>query len=434
MAYFNHAYRQTYVVGSGDLITGEGTASSALQAGKLAILDAATYASVAQPATSADHLGSSSTPGTATNGLLTTGYLISQGNHNLTGTNSAGSPGAGDDVIGNGSTSTGPTVYPPSVNFHGGYAESYKSKIIVPKYLTALYKDGNVCGTVDTGVIEIQIPDTCYECDGSTSLRNQLRLDFRGNAVLRYLNRFAYSTYYIKDCCANMAPGNFLTGAAVASEFASQINSDPIVNPFVTATAVAGSSGNNILRLTLGYTATFFDNCSFDTRDNVDTEPLIMKASVLDEDGDVCVDTCLTGAASAGGAQAAMPVDGITVDLLKKETTGENVLRDLILDRRYSQDGGHNQGNRDSARFREIEKGTNILAAVDRKAYYKRYMIQHTVPRFNNPTGVFDNDQYIYNIYFDCDDSSGQSAFEKFLDGFNNEALAAGRNIGITTL
>tara|TARA_R100001440_G_scaffold18817_2_gene31867 strand:- start:58831 stop:60135 length:1305 start_codon:yes stop_codon:yes gene_type:complete len=434
MAYFNHAYRQTYVVSSGDLIEGEGTASSALQAGKLAILDAATYASVAKPATSATHLGSSSTAGTTSNGLLTTGYLIGQGNHNLTGTNSAASPGAGDDVIGNGSTSTTPAAYPPAVNFHGGYAESYKSKIIVPKYLTALYKDGNVCGTVDTGVIEIQVPDTCFECNGSTSLRNQLRLDFKGNAVLRYLNRFAYSTYYIKDCCANMDPGNFLTGAAVAAEFANQINADPIVNPFVTASVTAGTSGNNILRLTLGYTATFFDNCSFDTRDNVDTEPLIMKATVLDEDGDVCVDTCLTGAASSGGAQAAMPAEGITVDLLKRETTGENVLRDLILDRRYSQDGGHNQGNRDSARFREIEKGTNILGAVDRTAFYKRYMIQHTVPRFNNPTGVFDNDQYIYNIYFDCADSAGQTAFELFLDGFNNEALASGRNIGITTL
>ena len=438
MAYFNHAYRQTYVVGTGDLIQTKDTASSALEAGKLAILDAATYKSVAKPATSATHLGSSGTAGTTSNGLLTTGYLIGQGNHNLTtnaaGTaGTAGAPNPGDDVIGNGSTSTG-SAYPPSVNFHGGYAESYKSKIIVPKYLTALYKDGNVCGSVDTGVIDIQIPDTCFECDGSTSLRNQLRLDFRGNAVLRYLNRFAYSTYYIKDCCANMAPGNFLTGAAVALEFKNQINADPIVNPFVTASVTTGTSGNNILRLTLGYTATFFDNCSFDTRDNVDTEPLIMKASVLDEDGDVCVDTCMTGAASSGGAQAAIPKEGITVDLLKKETTGENVLRDLILDRRYSQDGGHNQGNRDSARFREIEKGTNILAAVDRKAYYKRYMIQHTVPRFNNPTGVFDNDQYIYNIYFDCDDSSGQSAFEKFLDGFNNEALAAGRNIGITTL
>ena len=82
-----------------------------------------------------------------------------------------------------------------------------------------------------------------------------------------------------------------------------------------------------------------------------------MKASVLDEDGDVCVDTCMTGAASSGGAQAAIPKEGITVDLLKKETTGENVLRDLILDE-DTQDGGHNQGNRD---LQDLEKLKRVL-------------------------------------------------------------------------
>ena len=99
----------------------------------------------------------------------------------------------------------------------------------------------------------------------------------------------------------------------------------------------------------------------------------------------------------------ARPVFAATTNFSR--ISGENVLRDLILDRRYSQDGGHNQGNRDSARFREIEKGTNILGAVDRTKFYKRYMIQHTVPRFNNPTGTFDNDQYVYEIFIKSTDT-----------------------------
>ena len=121
---------------------------------------------------------------------------------------------------------------------------------------------------------------------------------------------------------------------------------------------------------------------------------------------------------------------------MKAEKTGETVLRDLILDRRYSQDGGHNQGNRDSARFRQIEKGDNILGAVDRKATYRNYKIQHTVPRYNNPTGVFDNDQYLYEIHIPCATASDTlyTNLGKFMAGLKVEAQAAGRFIDVISL
>ena len=438
MAYFNHAYRQTWVPSS--LVIAKGTATSALKKGELAFIDAATYKSVNIPSGAGIGLGTSAangttavvggtgtTPNIASNMGMpsTSGYILAQGNFNLSGTNTAASPGAGEDTIGTGSTGS-------DFPMHGGYAESYKSKIIIPKFITGLYRDDNICGTVAAAVVQVEVGDECIKCDGSTSLGNQLRLDFKGNAVLRYLNRFAYSTYYVKECCT----GN-VTGAAVVAELVKQINDDPIVSPFVTATAVTGSSGDNILQLTVGYTATFFDNCSFDTRDNVDTEPLTMKVGMLDEDGNACVDSCFTQRTGTSGTFAAFP-DSSTVEvvLMKEEKTGENVLRDLILDRRYSQDGGHNQGNRDSARFREIEKGDNILAAVDRTTTYRNYKIQHTVPRYNNPTGVFDNDQYLYEIHIPC--ATGSDALYanlgKFVGGLAVEAQAAGRFVPVTTL
>ena len=49
-------------------------------------------------------------------------------------------------------------------------------------------------------------------------------------------------------------------------------------------------------------------------------------------------------------------------------------------------------------RIREITNGTDVYDAVDRTAFYTRYYIQHSVPRFNNPTGTFDNDQYLLEI------------------------------------
>jgi len=35
---------------------------------------------------------------------------------------------------------------------------------------------------------------------------------------------------------------------------------------------------------------------------------------------------------------------------------------------------------------------------VDRTVLYDRTMIMHSVPRFNNPSGTFDNDQYIVEV------------------------------------
>ena len=80
-----------------------------------------------------------------------------------------------------------------------------------------------------------------------------------------------------------------------------------------------------------------------------------------------------------------------------QQTQGEEVIRELIMSERYRQ-SPYNQGNRDSARIREIELSDELLAAVDRTATYRGYYILHSVPRINNPTGVFDNDQYLYKI------------------------------------
>jgi hypothetical protein len=35
---------------------------------------------------------------------------------------------------------------------------------------------------------------------------------------------------------------------------------------------------------------------------------------------------------------------------------------------------------------------------IDRNARYHRYYLLHNVPRFNNPTGVFDNDRYMLEV------------------------------------
>ena len=73
---------------------------------------------------------------------------------------------------------------------------------------------------------------------------------------------------------------------------------------------------------------------------------------------------------------------------------GEQVVRDLILSESYLQ----NFFASNDFRVREITQGYDILNSVNRNALYTRYFLLHSVPRFNNPTGVFDNDRYMLEI------------------------------------
>lgn len=164
------------------------------------------------------------------------------------------------------------------------------------------------------------------------------------------------------------------------------------------------------------YVDTKFGNCSFDTRDHFNAEPVVIIASILDETGNPCND-CGEATNTPGQMQ---------------QTQGESVIRDLILSESYRQ-SPFNQGNTDSARIREIEMSDELLAAVDRNVTYKAYYIQHTVPRFNNPSGVFDNDQYVYQIYVKCSDTTANTNVLALVNKMVALANAAGNNIALET-
>ena len=164
------------------------------------------------------------------------------------------------------------------------------------------------------------------------------------------------------------------------------------------------------------YVDTTFGNCSFDTRDHYNAEPVEIILSQLDETGNPCND-CGVEARTPGSMQ---------------QTQGEEVIRELIMSERYRQ-SPYNQGNRDSARIREIEMSDELLAAVDRTATYKAYYVQHSVPRFNNPSGVFDNDQYVYKIYVKCSDAAAQAEALALLNALSAWATSTGNFVPVET-
>jgi hypothetical protein len=175
-----------------------------------------------------------------------------------------------------------------------------------------------------------------------------------------------------------------LSKAATAS---TNVNA-AIFDPAVSATYVPATSSlaavNSHMDIIAAYVDTTFGNCTFTPTDFYNLEPLFIYASVVDESGEPCKVECLTVSES----QTPVQVSGL----------GETVLRELILDGRYLQNAYPDSSRVEHLRMREIEADP-ALATVNRAALYDQVLILHNVPRFNNPTSTFDNDQYLIVVH-----------------------------------
>ena len=484
MAYFNHAFCKSFLVGSVDA-AGD-TLTSALTAGQLGLVSDSDWKTEAVDGTVLTLAGD----------LL---YLV-QGSYRT------------NDILGGNST-------------HGGYKESVKSKGINPKYVTRIWKAEHAAATVSYASVEVG--SKCHPCGENL----MLRLDVKGSPALRFLNRNAYtigdsmgdaSTSNVPGLCC-VAGQTYLDPALALAKMGRMMLEDPITKDFIaesqnvtgitlgsitgtgysTATNVpttggsgtgltvnitasgdvsavtvadpgqgyingeevtivqgGGASDNETATLTVedahgiivntngtrvvysiaevldgtyvastdpvgdsvsakltfkgAYVSTEFASSSFDTRDFYGKEPVQLRLSMIDETGEPCND-CGTVTHVPG----TMP-----------QTTGDQVVRSLLLSERYMQNPVH-QGNTDFARMREIEGSQAIIDAVgtDRTALFDVYYVQHSVPRFNNPTSTFDNDQYVYEIFVSKDDTAVQAALENLLDSLRLTANAAGANL-----
>jgi len=401
MAYFNHAFNKTFVASSVEKAAGVST--GALAAGELALVDGGDWQSVV--------VGGAGAPAITAGDLA---YVV-QGSF------------YSKDSIGNN----------PG---HGGYQESVKSKGINPRYITRLWSAD--CLTASQATAKLCLASDCAPC-GKTQF---MRVDVKGSPALRFLNHNAYAIGDSANVCC-VDGQEFIDPALVAATMADMVLSDPLIKPFVAekngggvdvtvttggvattstftiaqvldGTYVASTDPNGVDKVSVcvnfvgAYVDTTFGNCSFDTRDHYNAEPVEIILSLLDETGNPCND-CGTAERTPGQMQ---------------QTQGEEVIRELILSERYRQ-SPFNQGNADSSRIREIEMSSELLAAVDRTSTYKAYYIQHSVPRFNNPSGVFDNDQYVYKIYVKCSDTETQASVVELMTDLKEWAAESGNNI-----
>jgi hypothetical protein len=138
------------------------------------------------------------------------------------------------------------------------------------------------------------------------------------------------------------------------------------------------------------YFDTHFNDCTFYPNDSTIAfmEPIKIYGSEVDLNGDPCTyqGLCMY--------QHCAPV--------QREGSGESIIRDLIMTEAYMQQPVYTGMD---LRIREITQGNDVFNAINRgvNSLYDRYFIQHNVPRFNNPTSTFDNDQYLLEIVTESD-------------------------------
>lgn len=264
-----------------------------------------------------------------------------------------------------------------------------------------------------------------------------LRVDIKGSPALRYLNHNAYlnlSAY--TGCCDPSDPTPVATDSTlVMIQWAQQLVDDARMNPFVfpvvydetgatwfPPNSTIDPDGNPILpsqwwsayvssghttdacaglRLFGAYVETKFGNCSFQLTDFYEKEPVKILASLVDLNGDPCVFEGICVYTECPGLQGM--------------GFGETVVRDLIKAESYLQNFFATD-----IRIREITQGDDILNVVNRNSLYTRYYLLHSVPRYNNPSGVFDNDQYMLEIITSGTNASLETYVETWLGNCSN--------------
>jgi hypothetical protein len=159
------------------------------------------------------------------------------------------------------------------------------------------------------------------------------------------------------------------------------------------------------LIITGGYIDTRFQDCTFYPNDSIIAfmEPVKIYASEVDLGGDPC-----TFSGLCNNTQC-LPMQG--------SGFGENVIRDLIMTEGYMQQPFYTGTD---LRIREITNGDDVYNVINRTSQYTRYYIQHNVPRFNNPTSTFDNDQYLLEIVTDGTIGGFEDFVLQWLDNAGN--------------
>jgi hypothetical protein len=277
----------------------------------------------------------------------------------------------------------------------------------VPMFATAALAVAGLSGaiaTYTTNALQTATNNTYYGVllSGGTGTGAMATVVVAGNAVTTVTITNAGAGYTVNDVLS-IPIGALGTTQTVAQTInvntlttytTSTVPTVNIWTNYVSPGYIAGTVAG--LRFIGAYVETTFGNCSFQKTDYFDQEIVQMTIQMMDNDGNVCNANLCSKSETAG---------------FVGQGSGEAVFRDVILDESYLQ----NTFSSDT-RIREITQGDQLFTAIPRNQRYTRYILNHSVPRYNNPTGIYDDDQYSINIYVPQTTSGGTAtSLEAFM-------------------
>jgi hypothetical protein len=301
---------------------------------------------------------------------------------------------------------------------------------------------GNDDATIE--IISVNDPGTNYVVAAGDCCKEflcgetyYLRVDIKGSPALRFLN---HNAYYTAEAYTGCCPAGSIAPSAVDSTevmilWANALLRYELTKPFIQIViqdeagvlwyapgtsaadlaALGGDTWDNYVSeghidgacagmiFNGAYVDTKFGDCTFQVTDFFEKQPVKIYPSEVDLNGDPCAFTGICAVIECEGTQA--------------QGLGEQVLRDVIVSESYRQ----NFFASNDLRIREITQGNQLVSAINRNALYTKYYLLHNVPRFNNPTGVFDNDRYLLEVISLDPLTIFQRNVNAWLEGCNNE-------------
>jgi hypothetical protein len=283
---------------------------------------------------------------------------------------------------------------------HGGYAESVKSEVIDARHVHRYWR------TKGRDVKQHKIRLGWNGTDDDTNpkfycgLSYHLRIDLKGSPVLRLVDHNFHQIFDVRTGCCAGTTSDPVDPVAVMLQFAKQINEGVISSTFLVAVVLNGDGTVDpdtyvpltdpydiefsfaALQLTVTYFDKQFNYFTMDPRDQYELEPLeITSAQLIDDSGFPC-----------SGFKQLVRTD--VVRPRARDGWGHTVLREVILTNEYMQDPfPWDTRKKDIVNFASLAAGTLVPFY-----FYDSYYILHSTPRKYNPSGVYDNDQYLLRI------------------------------------
>ena len=224
---------------------------------------------------------------------------------------------------------------------------------------------------------------------GATAIQAGNKVKFNGYSA------YVGSTYVAGSTTVplvNQSQTPFVLPVTVAAGTAISVYRTTTTATYTPATGASANTVSSCIDIIGEYVDTVFGDCSFDPKDYFEVEPIQLYASLAayannanDLGGDTCAVSCFTITEIQNAVQG--------------KGFGETLVRELILAKRYQQEPWYGD-----PRLREVLNDTVLGTSnaggpeITRGTKYSVYYLLHSIPRKNNPTGVFDNDQYLVKI------------------------------------